>query len=151
MADQSSSPYAGIHSSFKAYLLGKDNAAELPFFKLFVNDLIDKAILDTRLSLDVSTNNVITRSAHYRTLTKIFKGSMIVSQSENSHIEIQYRSVIPGFIELRNRYFHFMSGNPNNLTGTDLMDSDEFFSVVNCGFANWLCYVYFRILEARVS
>jgi hypothetical protein len=44
-----------------------------------------------------------------------------------------------------------MSGNPKNLTGKDLIDPDEFFSVVNFSFVNWLCYIYFRVLEARVA
>jgi hypothetical protein len=143
--------YKGTYSSLKSYLLAKDNTGELAFFNTFVKEIIDVSTLDIIVRFDVTSSSPRTHSAHYATLTKIFKSSMIISSSPNSYIEVQYRSLISGFIELRNRYFHFMSGNPKNLTGKDLMDPDEFFAVVNFNFVNWLCYIYFRVLEARVA
>jgi hypothetical protein len=146
-----SKDYKGTFTSFKAYVSAKDNTGELAFFNAFVKEIVDDSILYAVVKLDVTSNSASTRSANYSTLKKIFSDEMILSSVDNSYIEVQYRYLISGFIELRNRYFHFMSSNPRNLTGKDLMNPDEFFSIVNFSFANWLCYIYFRVLDARVA
>lgn len=146
-----SSDYKGTYTNFRNYVLAKDNTAELAFFRAFLRDLIDAPTLNTKLRLDVSANSAPYIPAHYDTLTKIFSGNSIVNRSPNVYVEIEYKSLLGGFIELRNRYFHFMSGNPNNLSGSNIPEPEEFFSTVNPHMANWLAYIYFRILELRAS
>lgn len=143
--------YKGTYNSFKGYLLNKEKAAELSFFRSFINEIVADSTLNASLRFDFGANSPSTLNAHYATLGRIFSGNQVVSSVQNVYIDVQYRSVVSGIIELRNRYFHFMSGDPNNLTGANLPDSDEFFSIVNPGFVNWLSYIYFRILEARVA
>lgn len=141
--------YKGTFGLLRDYLTSAKDG-ELKFFNGFVSHVISTASLNHLVQLDVSSNAVANRPAHFQTLLSSIDPKHIPNQNPGMWIEIQYRHLFIVLINLRNRYFHFMSGASNNLTGSDLPDPDEFFESINPAFTNWLSFIFFRVLEIRV-
>lgn len=143
------SDYKGTFANFKNFLTSPKDG-ELAFLNSFIQSILPQTSLDSQVRLDISTNSIPNRAAHFQSLANSIKQNKIVSQVANSYIEIKYSSLLGILITLRNRYFHFMSGIPDNLTGKNLPDPDEFFESINPAFINWITYIYFRVIEARI-
>lgn len=141
--------FKGTFGLLRDYLTSAKDG-ELKFFNGFVNQAISNTSLNTSIQLDVSSNATSNRTAHFQTLLSSIQQSHIQNQSAGMWIEIHYKHLLSVLINLRNRYFHFMSGNKDNITGRNLPDPDEFFESINPAFVNWLSYIFFRVLEIRV-
>lgn len=141
--------FKGTFGLLRDYLTSPKDG-ELKFFNEFVAQAIPASSLNTAIKLDISSNVAANQGKHFRTLLSSIKSSNIQAQSPGMWIEVQYRHLFSILINLRNRYFHFMSGPHDNLTGADLPDPDEFFESINPVFVNWLSYIFFRVLEIRV-
>ena len=141
-----SNDYKGTFAELRGFITSPKDG-ELAFFRKFLNKFIDNSILKTAIKLDISSNQISNRPQHFNTLKSLLLPKYITNESADAWIEINQEKVLDVLITLRNRYFHFMSGNDDNLTGNDLPDPDEFFKVINPIFINWITYIYFRIIE----
>jgi hypothetical protein len=141
--------YKGTFAQLRNYLTSAKDG-ELRFFNGFIFHVIPASVRTGVVKFDVSSNDPANRPAHFASLLSTVKAAEIHQQSPGNWIEVEYEKVISILIDLRNRYFHFGSGVPQNLTGKNLPDPDEFFGSINEVFANWLTYIYFRVIEARL-
>ncbi|QRY30539.1 hypothetical protein JVX96_20945 [Variovorax sp. PDNC026] len=141
--------YKGTFAQLRNYLTSAKDG-ELRFFNGFISHTIPAQARTSSVKFDVSSNDPSTRPFHFASLASTLRPTEIKNQSPGNWIEVDYDKVISIFIDLRNRYFHFGSGMPQNLTGKNLPDPDEFFGSINEIFANWLTYIYFRVIEARL-
>lgn len=142
--------YKGTFKQLKNYITSQQDG-ELKFFNGFVNQLIASPDLNSLVRLDISANTPGNRVAHFATLQRLVPPNRVINAVQDQSLEISYRDVLDLLINIRNRYFHFMSGNPDNLTGANLPDPDELFKVLNPIFLNWLAHIYFRVIEARTQ
>ena len=145
-----STDYKKTFDQLKSFVLDK-NASELKFFRTFVEKTIDSQARQALAVFDVSANQASRRNQYYKSLKLVFTGNQIKADVQNTSITVEYEALLGGFAEMRNRYFHLLSGPGNAFTYVDIPDSDEFFAVVNRNYVNWLAYLYFRILDIRVS
>lgn len=142
-----STDYKGTYTSLRGYLLSVTDG-ELAFFKKFLPDLVPAAVLGSAARLSFTAHPVGCKSIHYGTIRK-FTAKVIIAESRVDWIDIPCSSLIDLLITIRNRYFHFMSGNPDNLTGRDVPDPNVLFEMLNPVFFNWIAYLYFRLVEAK--
>ena len=86
-------------------------------------------------------------SNHYGIIKSIIPHDKILSDVPNTTIICEYEQLIDLCINIRNRYFHFAMGGKRNIKGTDILESDLFFSLLNDELLNWMALIYFEILR----
>ncbi len=145
-----SQDYKGTFLELKK-LLSEEKIEELGFFKKFTSSFIDQQYLNATTKINITHTNPTISTAHYNTLNLIFYNKAITASVPNTEITLKYAGVLSGIITLRNRYFHFMSGRTDNLTGLNIIYPDDFFRPLNPIFLNWISFIYFRILEQRTK
>jgi hypothetical protein len=142
--------YKSSYNSLKGFFTKVDG--ELSFFINFVNEHLFKSnpILDIDLDIIISQPNTELQEQYYRALKKLCdKNSKIITKSETfpTQIVISRRGLTRLIIDLRNRYFHLLSGDYNdNFSSSDLAEVDLFYKNVNDIILNWLALVYVELL-----
>lgn len=133
-----SSDFVGTFDDLKD-LFKESGTGELGLLNKFIRQgkLIDSVVLDTTSTIDFSISP-LNGIRFYNVVTSRY-GKFHSTDPTRLQVEIKYRSVLDLFILLRNRYFHFRTGDGKaNISNRDLHDSDEFFAVMNQVFCNFL-------------
>lgn len=144
--------YLGTYDKLKNYFKGSDS--ELKFFDLFIKDIISNSVLSSRLKFDITAFNEDIRNNYFQILKKICDEDghiNLKNEDKPSFIEIDYASLMHLVINLRNRYFHFLSGKQKNISSTQLIDPDSFFSFLNDDIVNWLSVIIFEIIRKEIE
>ncbi|MBE0393885.1 hypothetical protein [Flavobacterium sp. PL002] len=145
-----SKSYKSTYNSLKDFFTKTDG--ELSFFKKFVNEHLfkDNPILDLDLSIKIEEPNQNLKEQYYKAIKKLCdnnKNITIKSQTLNTEIVITRKGLTSLIIDLRNRYFHLLSGDySDNFTSSDLSEIDLFYKNVNDIIINWLSLIYIEIL-----
>lgn len=123
--------------------LFKEGAAgELGLFRKFLNQgkFIDPVILDTVYKISFASK-VGLENKYFNVVTSHSK-AFSSTDPNTSTVEIKFRDVTDIFVVLRNRFFHFRTGDgQKNISIRDIHDTDEFFSSLNNVFCSFLAMV----------
>lgn len=147
-----SNDFFGTFNDMKALFSNKDGAGELGLFKKFLNQgrFIDPVILDTAYTIPFSSQAGYA-SKYFDVATLLYSG-FSSQDSTTSTVEIRFRDIPELFVPLRNRFFHFRTGDwQTNIAIRDIHDSDEFFSAVNCVFCSFLAVVSLHAVAATCN
>jgi hypothetical protein len=146
--------YAAAQSDYlKTYeqlrqFLSDPETGELKFFKVFVDNVVDRTLRDATCELNFSS---FPSAKHYcEAINKCFKKQEVTVIVQDACVSVEHRSLLALTITVRNRFFHFLSGKPDKYSSEQLPDSDKFFLVLNRAFANWLAVIYFHILRIEI-
>ncbi len=127
------------------------NIGELGFFHLFLDDVMDNNIKTTPIALNINSIYPDWQTRYFQTLTGnssiiLIDPASILSQSPYGQIVVSVECLTDLAINIRNRYFHFLTGKGNNLCFEDIPDPNEFFTIVNEPIANWLSIIFFELI-----
>lgn len=137
--------YYGSFSKLKDYFDTSKN--ELLFFEDFTQKLLDDSMLDTPLTLNFNSLNPDVDRNHYSIIKRYLAPEALTGDSRHTSLTTSYRYLIKLTIDIRNRYFHFAMGGRRNIKGTEIIESDYFFMLLNEELANWISIIYFEILK----
>lgn len=150
-----SKSYEKTYVDLKKFFSNSDK--ELSFFIKFVNEhLFDgNLILDQHLPFPINEAIPDLREQYFKLLKKRCdenNGIDLISATPFTEIVITRRGLLKLSIDLRNRYFHLLTGDYHANVGSDeLCEADRFFGLVNDAVVNWLSFVYFEILRGNID
>jgi hypothetical protein len=135
------SDYFGTFNQLKEFF-SNDLQGELGLFKVFLNQgkFIDSLVLDFVYDLNFASSNG--HAPKYFELARSMKAQYVSADATINKIEIKFREVPEMLKSIRNRFFHFRTGDgQKNIRLEDVWDTDEFFKNVNPIFASFLAFV----------
>lgn len=147
----------------KTYIKLKDfftkPKGELEFFKEFINNHLfkDELILDIYLTIEINApnNNAHLKKMYYDAIIKLCDNNRsipVLSTSPNESININRKGLTSLIYDLRNRYFHFLTGSYNdNFSSIELPEVDSFYKNVNDLIVNWIAQIYFELLFKAIE
>lgn len=141
-------------NSLKEYFNKVDS--ELNFFKQFVNGHLFKdnaALLDIELKIKISAPNTDLQQQYFNAIKKLCESNAknipISSSTNYSEINITRRGLTSLIYDLRNRYFHLLTGGyNNNFDSNDIMEVDIFYQNVNDIICNWIGLIYMEVMKS---
>lgn len=135
------SDYFGTFNQLKEFF-SNDLQGELGLFKVFLNQgrFIDPLVLDFVYDLNFASSNG--HASKYFNLARSMKAQYLNTDATINKVEIQFREVPEMLKSIRNRFFHFRTGDgQKNIRIEHVLDTDEFFKNVNPIFASFLAFV----------
>jgi hypothetical protein len=147
------SDFKNSYSFLKSLMSGNKDKGELGFFKTFVQELYrEDPISETSIDLEINVENEDIQSLFYRSLRNICDQGII---SENTNeprcLSIKYCDMGGFLITVRNRFFHNLSDNGNNLEGSKIVDSDLLFSLINKQGLQWISTILLGVVSYNLS
>lgn len=145
-----STDFIGTFNAMKE-LFKSDASGELGLFKKFLSQgkFIDPILLDTIYKISFKSTNGKQKN-YFKLVNKHFS-SFSWADPSTSEVEVKFRDVPSLFITLRNRFFHYRTGDgQDNIALSEIHDPDEFFSCVNEVFCSFLAIVALHAI-ARTS
>ena len=143
--------FEGTFGKLKSYFNGQ-NTGELKVFRLFINDIINPLILNSLVDFEIKSIHVDWQERYFDSIfNNIQDNNDIVSFTRYSVIKVKYRCLTDLMITLRNKYFHFRTGQGRNLCSENIVETNEFFSIINENIANWLTLIMFEILDYEMD
>ncbi len=151
-----SSSYEKTYLSLKEYFTKVEG--ELNFFKKFVNEHLfknDTTILDIHLPIAIYAPNATLQENYFKAIIKLCednKSINLISSTPFNEIVITRRGVTSLIYDLRNRYFHLLTGDFNhNFSSGELPEINYFYKNVNDIIINWIAQIYFEILLTTID
>ncbi len=143
--------YEGTFRKLREYF-SDPRRGELGVFKIFICDFLDSTFLKSQLTLNVLSLHPDWQIRYYNSLLKAITSikGVPVSSTPHSQIAIEAEIMLDLAITIRNKYFHFLSGDKNNFDSEDIPDSNEFFAIINEPLANWLAIILFELIEYEI-
>lgn len=144
-----SKDFEGTFNDLKK-LFSKEGDGELGLLKRFIDQgkLIDPLVLSVTRAVDFSSSS--SNGKRFYDLVTSRYDKFAVADSARLKVEIELRAVQGLFVVLRNRFFHFRSGDgQKNISAKDVHDADEFFSFVNPVFCNFLAVLITSTISAK--
>ena len=123
--------FKGAYNALKEFVNGSEKG-ELAFFTKFVEIVIEDTVLQSE------STSVIKRMVN---------DSFITGENQGIEITIKNAGLLDLFINLRNRFFHFSSGNVGNITLVEVANPDQFFTCICPTMFSWLAILYFEIVR----
>lgn len=143
--------YIGTFTKLKKYFNG-EKTGELKMFQRFIDDIIPAPLLNVQIKLEFNSIHTGWQEGYFRSIrNNIYPSDGIVSYTEFSEIVIKTRCLVSLMINIRNHYFHFLSGDRKNFDSEDIVEANELFLTLNDLFANWLSVIYFEILDNKMN
>lgn len=150
-----STSYEKTFVSLKEYFSKADG--ERPFFKKFVHDHLfaGDLRLDQTLPIKITAPKPELQKQYFDALKKLCDNNTnidVKSTTPNTEIVISRKGLTSLIIDLRNRYFHLLTGDFNdNFSSGELAEIDQYFVLVNDTILNWLSVIYFQILKKTIN
>lgn len=150
-----STSYEKTFTTLKEYFVKADG--ERPFFKKFVHEHLFKGDLrlDQTLPIKITAPKIELQQQYFDALKRLCESNPnidIKSATPNTEIVISRRGLTSLIIDLRNRYFHLLTGDfNNNFSSGELAEIDQYFILVNDTILNWLSVIYFQILRKTIN
>lgn len=134
---------------------------ELGIFKKFISEFIDNTAKQIQTTLNIHSLHPDWQSRYYNILSQII-GRLKISDparpnrtiqytphsfTPNSQIVIHFEVLIDLIIEVRNRFFHALTGHSNSFNCEEIVDANEFFRILNESTVTWLSYITSQIME----
>ena len=142
--------YEGTFVKLRDYFNGA-NTGELGIFKKFMDDMIDPAIRNTQAQLVITSIHADWQKNYYNTLLRNIDQGDLTSSTANYEIIIKCGCLTELLIKIRNKYFHFLTGQGSNFNSDNIAEPNEFFSIINEILANWLSVIFFEILDHELN
>jgi len=143
--------YEGTFRKLREYF-SDPKRGELGVFRMFISDFMDTTFLNSHLTLNISSVHPDWQIRYYESILKAInhiKGNA-VSLTPYSQITIEAEIMLDLAITIRNKYFHFLSGDKSNFDSENIPDSNEFFMLINEPLANWLAIILFELIEYEI-
>lgn len=137
--------YFGTFDKLKTYF-NDPKTGELMVFRRFIDDVIDQPLLDTQVTINISSIHQDWQKKYFLTIFNNVDVSDLVSYNNYTDITVKCHCLLELVIKFRNQYFHFLSGKGNNFNSEDIAESNEFFGLINEIITNWLAVIFFEIL-----
>ena len=121
--------------------------SDLSLLKKFISEgkLIDRTIVDTAVVIDFSVSP-LNSERFYKAVSSRFKDADLLDPVRRQ-VSVTFGNIQSLFIVIRNRFFHLRSGDGrNNISLAELHDPNEFFSILNPIFCNFLGKVVLQII-----
>lgn len=151
-----STSYEKTYTSLKEFFTKVEG--ELNFFKKFVNEHLfknDTTILDIHLTLDINAPNPILQEKYYKAVKELCDKNnaiSVISSTPFSQIVITRRGLTSLIYDLRNRYFHLLTGDyKHNFSSGELPEINFFYRNLNDIIMNWIAQIYFEILLTTID
>lgn len=151
-----STSYEKTYTSLKEFFTKVDG--ELSFFKNFVNNHLFKsklAVLDIHLTVKVKSAIPQLQEQYYLAIKRLCDTNKSIDVKHaipSTEIVISRRGLTSLIYDLRNRYFHLLTGDHNdNFSSTELAEIDTFYSLVNEHVINWIAVIYLEILSQKLE
>jgi hypothetical protein len=145
-----SDDFIGAFQALKNYVIG-DKSGELKFFTKFAEAAIDRSLLDSTSTIRFSSLQSNQRTKAYNKVLDLLDENAIDSKTYDSEIVVKNRALVSLLVNIRNRFFHFLSDHSGNFSLLDIPDPDGFFGCLNECFFNWLATIYFEILRRQLK
>lgn len=140
--------YKGTYDSLKDFF--GEGKGELGFFSKFIGAVIEKDLQDSTSTIKFNFSSEKENEVAIGIIRRCIKDADIKSDA-SGEIEVYNRSLMSLIVNLRNRFFHFNSGQAGNITLIELPDPDRFFQEVNSVCLGWLSVIYFSVLKKKVE
>ena len=141
--------YIGTFNQLKS-LFSTGIKGDLGLFNKFLNqgNFIDPLELDTTYQIDFASEHGH-QSRYFRATTERFD-KFVTRDPTLNKVEIKLRDVPELLITIRNRFFHYGTGEgQKNLSLSDIPNSDEYFACINSCFCNVLSLVALQSIAER--
>jgi hypothetical protein len=159
-ASKAKDGYYGTFEKMKD-LFNNPTKGELGIFRLFIKSFLPEEELGFHFKLSLSSCNPKWLKGYYKIIEQNVKSEDIVdslepgltddSMPENVYITIKADAIIDLTINIRNKYFHFLTGEKQNFSSEQLGDPEEFFKSINEQIFTWLSYIFLRILIYEIE
>lgn len=137
----------------KDLMTGDKEKKELGFFKMFVEKLYsENSIKDTSVDINILASNEQVQSQMYK-MMKMVCDEKIIHEDTNEprNLSIKYCDMGSFIISVRNRFFHNLNGGARNIESSSIVDSDEFFKLINPVSMRWISMIFIEILSYNIS
>jgi len=143
-----SSDFQGTFDSLKR-LFDEGAGGDLSLLRKFVDGgrFLDPTVVDSTITVDFSMSPH--GGKYYHAVTSRFSDTEACDPVLRQ-IVIKFGKM-QGLLEtLRNRFFHFRSGDGrNNISARDLIDVDEFFALLNPALENFICKLILQSITLK--
>ena len=118
----------------------------------FIADFIAVEERETRATLNITSVHTDWQTRYYNSLYMMVKDSPhFLESTPDSQIIIHFEALIDLVITCRNRYFHALTGQDEFFDVEQVVDGNEFFSILNETLANWLAFLIFKIFDNELE
>lgn len=139
--------YKGTFDMLKSYF-NDPKIGELKILKKFIADFVDDSYRKVQVTLNVHSIYPDWQKRYFKVLFDLLENSpSLVSYTPNSQITVHFEALLDLMITIRNRYFHALTGQSNSFDCEQIVDSNEFFAILNEDLANWLSFLIIQIYE----
>jgi hypothetical protein len=143
--------YKGTFKLLKTYF-SDPKIGELKILKHFITDFIDDSFRKVQVTLNVHSIHTDWQSRYYKMLFKLLEHSpSLVSSTPNTQITVHFEALLDLMITVRNKYFHALTGDANSYSSEEIVDSNEFFAILNEALANWLSFLIAQIYDYELK
>lgn len=148
-----SKDFYGTFSKLKEFFQNKDTK-ELGGLKLFI-----KGFVDPYLAITTDFNIISINQDWQKEYFMSIKNAAIKAQGSNTplietpfnRISIKNEDIIGFIIEIRNKYFHALTGANASFTSKNIMCTDEFFEIINEPCINWLAFLIMEVIKIDLT
>lgn len=137
--------YSKFFNQMKKYFLNLDTqSGELVFLKSVLSNLLDSNILSFLFSFKLSSNEIKALSV---CLQKYNSAAHLTQIGSNIYeLNLTPLEFIDFFIDLRNKYFHALSGK-DHISLVQLIAPEKTFLIFIPDFVNLICYLIVNFME----
>ena len=144
--------YKGTYDNLKKFMDGKDTG-EIKFFRNFQESLFqsENMILEFKFDINIRSENLEEIRIELRKI--LDEGRIRYALDENADFQtdvltLEFKDVISLLLQMRNRYFHMLSGSgQHNFDGIGY-DISDLFRAVNAYIVNWIAVIFGKIVQS---
>lgn len=149
------SDYYGTFDKLKKFFENKD-AKELNAFKMFLSSFLGSTLLSVNSEINLLSVHDGWKALHYQSLMSVIgvnKDGVSNAESflENEKVVIKNSLVMDLIVNVRNKYFHALTGKDHSFTSEHLICPNEFFESINSVCINWLAFIVVDVIKADLN
>jgi hypothetical protein len=134
---------------------------ELAILKIFLNGFISPEELAIPIKIYIRSCNQKWLKGYFKViednigengiLDSLEPGLTADSMPETVYIKIKAIALLDLTVNIRNKYFHFLTGKNQSIKTDQVADPEEFFQTINEQILTWLSYIFLKILLYEVG
>ncbi|ENV71482.1 hypothetical protein F946_03161 [Acinetobacter johnsonii ANC 3681] len=138
--------YYGTFDKLKKFFEKKD-AKELNAFKMFLSSFLGSTLLSVNSEINLFSVEDDWKALHYQSLISLIGEDNAESFLENERVTIKNNLVIDLIVNVRNKYFHALTGKDQSFTSEHLICPNEFFECINSVCISWLAFIVVEVIK----
>lgn len=142
------SSYFGTFTSFKELFSENKNSGEFSFFNKFLKKghFIDNTILDSSLTISFTSANGLA-DKYFLAINSKCADCLTGKDPLTLEVNLEFKTMLDFMVRIRNRFCHYQFGQgTDNISMSDIYDSDEFFECLNDHFCNFVSIIALHII-----